>query len=192
MVPEVVAEGADLGLLPLEALVVALPEGGQLVRLLQPLVVLQHKDGVQQGQGGEEHEGQHRQTQPQFHALQVRGDVVPRGGHGHHRHQGAEGHGRQKQHQPPQPGGQPGRPVRQALSGRQIQKPPDDRAEDPAGVEHEIIQRRIVRVPDVVGVQQGAHRHDEAEKDGRHRQPPHPVTPGAGQEHGEEHREGEN
>ncbi len=128
MVPEVVAEGADLPLLPPEALVVAFPEGGQLVCLLQPLVLFQHQYGVQQGQGGEEDEGEHRY--PQIHNQAVEEEVAVdiirlEEGQQHHRQQGAEGHGGQEQHQSPEPGGELGRVLWQALSCRQEQKAPD-------------------------------------------------------------------
>ena len=52
------AQGAHLGLLLPEPLVVHLPQSGQPVLLLQLLVPGEHGQGCQQGQGGQGGKGQ--------------------------------------------------------------------------------------------------------------------------------------
>ena len=194
MVPQVVAEGADLPLLPLEALVVAFPEGGQLVRLLQPLVVFQYQYGVQQGQGGEEDKGEHRYPQIHNQAVEksVAVDIIRlEKGQQHHRQQRAEGHGGQEQHQPPKPGGELGRALWQVFPRRQVQQGPDGEADEFIAVVIQVVQIEAGHNGAIIGIQHGVDGHDEAEKDDRQRQPPGPVPLGGQQEHGEKEQQDE-
>ena len=188
MVFQIVAETAHLGLLLPEALVVDLPQSRQALGVLQPLVVRQDQNGEQQHYGGQQSEGQHYQPLVQGQGVN-RLRLVFLEGQQHHGGQSAQRHGRQAQHQLPQPvregHGLPGEPAPQ----RQPQSAEHQRAGQ-AG-HHVVPAIEVIPAQQLqIGVQKGTHGHLQTEEDDAHRQPPHPVPPGGQEEQGKEHRQG--
>ena len=127
MVAQVVAEGADLVLLPPEPLVIELPHLCQLGGALQFLVVCQHPNGLEQNQAGDQDEGEHHQPLVHGEGMHRRGRILLIGQQ-YHRHQGAQGHGGQSQDQFPQTGRQHHRALRQTSAKEQEEQPKNHRS----------------------------------------------------------------
>ena len=111
-----------------------------------------------------------------------RGFIAP-AGEQHHRHQGAQRHGCQPQHQLPEPGREGRRPGGKPATECQIQPPV------PGGPQ-QLVQEPLCTQQFQIGIQHGADRDDEGEKDGGERQPPRPAALAAEQPQNKKHRQG--
>ena len=187
MIAQIVSQRPHLLLLLPQALVIDLPQSGQLAGPLQPLMVCQDPHGSQQNDGGDQHEGQHNQPLVQSQGIDGGGLIFLKGQQ-YHGCQGTQRHGRQSQHDLPQPPGEAHLFRREPAAQQQPQRPEDQRPGQASRYVIQVVETIVVEALHI-GVQQGADRHLQAEEDDAHRQPPHQVPFRTQEEEQEVHRQ---